>query len=599
MKKTTHSPITKSLRFLLSVIAKEDKRLLWMLCSCVAASVGISLMSVWLPAAAFETVEQYTSNWRVFAAAAIGYCAASVLMESMQSGRGMRQLFIGRHLLYQVFLRRLKVSYCYTESSEGQEAYEKARQVCLWGTDVRQALEGLMDLIICILSFGFFVGILGRLNPLLIFVILLLSGLNYGMVFHTQRANQQRMAEHSAEMRRYFYLINTFQNPRLGKDIRIYKMKQWLCRVMDQSLVKIQDINRYFQHNVLLNRGVEALTMLLRDGLAYGYLIWKVCRGELLVSEFVLYFGIIEQLSGFVTNCIKSFSAMQLGCDGMAAVKDYLENTPSLGSDKNTVDGTAHTGMEVQFQNVSFSYDGEHRVLDHLNLTIHAGEKTALVGLNGAGKTTLVKLLCGLYEPSEGQILINGREVPADERMAFCGVVSQEYLLLPYTTAENISFRPSSETDLDLVEDCLKKAGLYDEIIRYPEGIHTQMTKAVDENGISMSGGQQQKLLMARMLYHQNASVWLLDEPTAALDPIAESNVYAQFQKLCSERTCIYISHRLASTRFLDRIIVLADGKISEDGSHDALMALGGQYAELFEIQSQYYTEGSIENETE
>ena len=212
----------------------------------------------------------------------------------------------------------------------------------------------------------------------------------------------------------------------------------------------------------------------------------------------------------------------------------------------------------------------------------------------GAGKTTLVKLLCGLYPVSSGKITIQGTEVSrgqADFIRDQVAVLFQDALVLPYTVAENVSLKPLEETDQNQVWAALEQAGLSERIKQEPNGILTQMTKAVSGDGISLSGGEAQKLLMARMLYHKSAQIWILDEPTAALDAIAESEVYEKFRELGKEKTCIYISHRLASTQFMDRIILLKDGKIQESGTHKELMAQNRMYARLYEIQSRYYRE--------
>lgn len=289
-----------------------------------------------------------------------------------------------------------------------------------------------------------------------------------------------------------------------------------------------------------------------------------------------------------------------MGCAGVLAVRDYLQ-----AADKVTVADTdtlaRPQSMAIAFKDVCFSYDGKENVIDHLSLKIKSGEKIALVGVNGAGKTTLVKLLCGLYKPQSGQIFINGQpaeEMPFGERIAYLAVIFQENLILPYSVAENVSLQPLDKTEMDYVVQCLKQVGLYEAVATCSEGVRTQMTKAISESGLTLSGGQQQKLLMARMLYRKNASIWILDEPTAALDPIAESEIYSQFHQLCGERTCVYISHRLASTRFLDRIIVLENGRIIEEGSHGELIRRSGRYAQLFEMQKQYYKEADTDGKT-
>lgn len=295
--------------------------------------------------------------------------------------------------------------------------------------------------------------------------------------------------------------------------------------------------------------------------------------------------------------------------------------------------------VSIDFEHVTFSYPvppGDEKaepVLKDFNLPIRGGEKVALVGANGAGKTTVVKLLCGFYQPDEGRILINGRDLrdfSGQERYALFSTVFQDIYIPPFTVAENVSMKPEADTDMERVIWCLQQAGLYDKICKFPEGIHSYMLKAVHD-GIMLSGGEQQKLLMARALY-KDAPVLVLDEPTAALDPIAESETYESFHRLTSrqpsagyvrtaggtsgrnnspgdqesgagqqspsgKKTAIYISHRLASTRFCDRIVLLEDGRVKEEGSHQELMEKNGAYARMYEIQSRYYRRGAQEGE--
>ena len=251
--------------------------------------------------------------------------------------------------------------------------------------------------------------------------------------------------------------------------------------------------------------------------------------------------------------------------------------------------------VEIELEGVSFKYsssEGEKYALNNISLKIGRGEKLAIVGENGAGKTTFVKLICGLYYPSDGTIKLNKHSVSdynIEDYYSLFSVVFQDVFLLPVTIAEFIS---SSENDIniDKVIDVIRKSGLEDKINSLPDGINSKLMKGIFDDSIELSGGEKQKLMLARALY-KDAPVIVLDEPTAALDPIAENELYLKYSELTANKTSIYISHRLASTRFCDRIIYLENGTIAECGSHDELMKLGGKYAHMFELQSHYYRE--------
>ena len=248
----------------------------------------------------------------------------------------------------------------------------------------------------------------------------------------------------------------------------------------------------------------------------------------------------------------------------------------------------------MKLENVSFRYPGaEEDIIHDLNLTVHPGEKLAIVGLNGAGKTTLVKLLCGLLDPTEGKVLLNGKDIRDFNRRSYYDLFSavfQEFSVLDVTVAEQIA-QTTENIDYDRIADCIDKAGLTEMIAKLPKGLQTHVGREVHLDGVLFSGGQTQRLMLARALY-KDGPILLLDEPTAALDPIAENDIYMKYSEMTHGRTSMFISHRLASTRFCDRIIFVADGGIKEEGTHESLLALGGEYAKLFEVQSRYYQEG-------
>lgn len=251
--------------------------------------------------------------------------------------------------------------------------------------------------------------------------------------------------------------------------------------------------------------------------------------------------------------------------------------------------------FSITFRNVSYQYpEGEKRVLENVSFHIKAGEKIALVGPNGAGKTTLTKLMCGLLLPDKGEILLNGHslyEYNRDEMYSLFGIVPQQFNLLPASIAQNIAAAEKAEIDRDRVDNCIRLAGLTEKIASLPKGADTPLSRELYEDGVELSGGEKQKLLLARLLYKAPLCM-ILDEPTAALDPIAEDRMYRNYHQIASNATSIFISHRLASTRFCDRIFLLDGAGIAEVGTHDELMAEGGKYKELFELQSRYYREG-------
>ena len=247
---------------------------------------------------------------------------------------------------------------------------------------------------------------------------------------------------------------------------------------------------------------------------------------------------------------------------------------------------------------MSYRYPGAKAdTLSHVSLAIRPGEKLAVVGKNGAGKTTLIKLMCGLLDPTEGLVLLDGEDIRQYNRRDYYKLFSavfQQFAPLPGTVAENVA--QGGDVDRERMWDCLERAGVADQVRALPQGENTHLGRQLYLDGVELSGGQMQKLMLARALY-KNGPIVVLDEPTAALDPIAESQLYQKYHELTQNSTSVYISHRLASTRFCDRVLLIENGGIAEEGTHEELLAAGGRYAYLFDIQSKYYKEGAMEDE--
>ena len=322
------------------------------------------------------------------------------------------------------------------------------------------------------------------------------------------------------------------------------------------------------------------------------YMQIESTTGKITIADFVLYFGAIAGFSAWISQIVENTNTIGGANLQMNDMREFLEGSDAPEIDNPLDIPAPNSIVSIEFRNVCFSYDKEARsVLENFNMKIRSGEKIALVGINGAGKTTIVKLLCGFYRPDSGEILLNGIDISnfrKKELFTLFSAVFQNITILPFSVAENVSMKIGDKTDKERVWVCLKKSGLDGEIRKHEKGIDSKMLKTIDESGIVLSGGQQQKLLMARALY-KDAQILILDEPTAALDPIAESEVYESFHVFSKDKTAIYISHRLASTRFCDRIIMIKNGTSIESGTHMQLMQMDGEYATMFKIQSHYY----------
>lgn len=460
----------------------------------------------------------------------------------------------------------------------------------------------ILNLFIDILGIFSYGTILILLSPTIILFLILSSVLTYTISRWQQNYAEKNKKNYIAIDRKIGYLSSFSSRIDFAKDIRIYGMTHWLENLLTKFQKERFLWNKKIGNYTLIGKFMTFILTLLSNAVTYGVLIWLILRGKIGVGDFVFYFGIITTLSGWMNGLAGDVSEMVGICVRIGYYQEYFQIPDTLNHESgySPSEKTAEA-PEIEFCHVSYCYsmeEGQQYALKDINLKIRAGEKLAIVGINGAGKTTLVKLLCGLYIPTEGEVRLNGISVTDYNILYYYSlfsVVFQDMYLLPVTIAEFIA-SDNTNIEEEKVHYVLRLAGLEQKIQSLPKGIHSHLMKGVFDDSIELSGGEKQKLMFARALY-KNAPVVVLDEPTAALDPIAENELYQKYGNLTKGKTSIYISHRLASTRFCDRIVLIDNKTIAESGSHEELMKIGGKYAKMFEIQSQYYKEENHEAE--
>lgn len=383
-------------------------------------------------------------------------------------------------------------------------------------------------------------------------------------------------------------------NDKLALDVRTYRQDK-ICERFNTDKNSTFSSNGVFAKYArgaggLYTAAASASTPLL-VGMIYLFVCLKAFGGAFGLGAVTQYVASITKVSGGISEMVNALIDMRNNAPFLKLTFDYLDIPNDMYKGSLTVEKRSDRKYEIEFRNVSFKYPGsDNYSLKNVNMKFRVGERLAVVGMNGSGKTTFIKLLCRLYDPTEGEILLNGidiRKYDYREYMDIFSVVFQDFNLLSMNLSENIA--SGSDFDKDRVIDCLTKAGFSDRLATMPDGIDTCLYKSWNKNGVDVSGGEAQKLAIARALY-KDAPFIILDEPTAALDPIAEAEIYEKFDSIAGDKTAIYISHRLSSCKFCDEIAVFHEGSVIQQGGHEDLLAdKDGKYSELWNAQAQYY----------
>lgn len=584
---------------------ERDKLVLADIAAQIILSVAASITALFLPKTVIsQIIGGAPVNMLIFTI--IAFTVTTMLLKgalhycmgAFQFRRTALRAKVGEDILFKI----ITTDYVNLEDKSFNDGKQIADEITEdSNSSTEQIYHCFTDLFINLFGFIIYILLLAAVNPLILLITVATSIL--GVFVRRWASNWQhgRDMDKAVINKRLWYINNIGPNYKMAKDIRLFAMTGWLRDVYGSFLNLSDDLNKRVQLKFLAADAADCAAIFLREGIAYAYLIWQVLSFNLPVGQFVLLFAAIGGFSGWILGILNEYFKLCVHSLNYCRLRAFLEYPDTfLHEAGEQIVAEKGRSYILELKNVSFRYSGaKENALENINLTIYPGEKLAVVGLNGAGKTTLVKLLCGFYDPTNGQVLLNGKDIRTFNRKQYYTLftaVFQEFNILPLSIAENVSQLAGEEIDRNRLKKCLRSADIYDKIITLPDGADSMLIKNVNEDAAELSGGETQKLMLARALY-KDSPILILDEPTAALDPIAENKLYNRYNELSAGKTAVFISHRLASTRFCDRIILLNGKTITECGTHDMLMRLNGSYAELFEIQSRYYKDEAVEME--
>lgn len=557
----------------------------------------IPILSAFLPKLVIERLTSDSDIWGLIGTIMIFMGSIAVLTgvsKFLTKYLYFEKFSINVHYLKLVANKGLTTDYINQENGTFRKLQEESFQCCNGHSPLTQVYDVLQSLGTSVLGIAVFSAILFKLNAAVILFLVVTTAFSFYLNKRVVKWTDEHSKERMGYVQQLSYVNAVSGDARSAKDIRLYPMAKWFSDIYEDNMKGIAAWYRKLTKKLFRVTACDGALGLLREGITYLYLIYMFMSGHISVGDFVLYFGVVNDFSSWLSEIFAEASVLnQLGTK-IKRFQEYLDFPEYYRKEDGVHLDRENMPKEIELKNVSFRYEkNQPYVLKNFSLVIRPGEHLAVVGLNGAGKTTLIKLICGLIDPTDGQVLYNGKPITEYNRVELYQIYSavfQQFSIMPVTIEEIVAEAPTAQVDSERVKKCLELAGMWERIRKLPDKLQSQYGRTIYDEGIEFSGGETQKLLLARSIY-KSAPILLLDEPTAALDPIAESELYQKYNQISEGKTAVFISHRLASANFCDRIILIENGAICEEGTHRELLARKGKYYNLFELQAKYYRE--------
>lgn len=574
-----------------------DKRLFLFFLIQIPLLVFGPLLSIYMPKVLIDSIENKVSIAQFLINVGIPILGIVIVETILRASSFKTQIggivYRFRYIQKQMD-KGIDTDYENIDGPKGQDKLMKASMATMDDRGGTQAITTvLIELFSNMIGIILYGSIIFTIHPLFIVFIVLSSLINYLIGNYANKYEYKNKDKLAPVQKKLKYIRKKAGDFKAAKDLRLYNMVSWFrdmynILLRDRINLEKQNIYRRYVANF-----IDGILGFIRDGIAYGFLIYSVLYRDMSIGNFVLYFGAIGGFSTWLSGVVKNLNGLNKVHLETTDLRDYLDMEDKMNrGGGGDLPKEFELPCDIELKGLYYKYPGaEDYTINNVNLYIKKGEKLALVGVNGAGKTTLIKLICGLYTPTKGEIYINGKkssEYNRDEYYTMFSVVFQDIYLLPMSIEKNVSLQVKENINDGKMDKALNMSGLMEKVKSLPNGRETLLLKSIYKDAIDLSGGEMQKLMLARALY-KDGSIIILDEPTAALDPIAENEIYQKYNELTKEKTSIFISHRLSSTRFCDRIIFIEDGSIIEEGNHNSLIEQDGKYREMYDMQSHYY----------
>lgn len=626
MKETKKISVSAAIKNAMSLIYQADKGFVWFsFYKNITEAVFHAFSAIYLIKYIYECIEKGVDYQKLFRMVSI-FCGVHCVLHVTSAYHNYRinitELKVYRYIFSGIIHKAKKIPVSSYEKPDFYDKFSRALD--------RGMLRGIWGMIFVTLGVadicGGLVAVIMLANvdaALILFAVVPVIGSLYLGLRESREEFLARQEETFGE-RKMEYAKRVFYEKKYASELRLYGIAKVLFQIHKEGYLERYEKNRSHYRKIGLYRMIETL---LYFGIvtlgSYLYIAYRLkVTGSTAVAAYVAMIEAVGYVVSSVEGAIENFSQSGKRCMYMQYITEFMESeeeekTDSIENEisllqmdqENTISpepkslmnvsdrpgNVPKEGGEIRFEDVSYHYEGSSQmILDHLNLYVRKGEHIALVGENGAGKTTFVKLLMGLYPLSEGKIYVDDREIDAYEPESYrdlFGTVFQDFQIFSLPLSENVWMRtPETEEDREKIIEALFKAQFGDVLKKMPKGIDTYLTKEFDENGFVCSGGEAQKIAIARV-FAKDPEIVILDEPSSALDPISEYNMYQNMMKASEGKTVFFISHRMSSARMADRILFLEHGKIIEEGTHEELIKRDGRYAGMFHLQAKNYQE--------